>query len=140
MESITPSVLIPEVKSKFKNIDDDEDPTGVGYIRTFRLAWDGNSGLELTDTTSRVSEHKFTLEAYYPPHIKRTLMHRVITNDSRDIVKALENTDNWIGFNAANPTTDIGQHNRYVAAVRKQEQDDLWTLTFDVTTTIEETY
>ena len=141
IESITPTYSRAGLKPFFFRIDDDEDPTQSGYDRAFKVAIiGGSSEMGVTDMHERQTDFSFAVEIYYNHSPLRNYMYEMISNDQRNIVWALENGDNWIGYSDSNSTDDISLISRSIESISITEEDGgVWVLRLMGTSKIYET-
>ena len=139
IESITPTYSRAGLKDSFFLIDDDENPTQSGYDRSFQVAIIGGSTeIGVTDMHERETQFSFAVEVYYNQSPLRLYMYEMISNDQRNIVWALENSDNWVGYSDTNTTDDISLIGRSVDRISITEETGVWVLRLEVTSQIYE--
>jgi hypothetical protein len=61
---------------------------------------------------SRLGDHLFRVEVYYSSDKKWQELQRLLLIDRHDLIKALSNSDDYNGINAANPSTATSMHSR----------------------------
>ena len=117
------------LQTSFRHIGDTKlEPTETsGLTRAFKVRWDGMGGYEEpTCGNNRICQHTFSIDIYYDSHVYTDhVLNQILTNDQSDIGKALDMSETWVGYNAANTSTDINILHRRISAMDHVDQDSI---------------
>ncbi len=107
---ISPTASDGNPRDRFFEIDPERDTVddSPGLTRGFSVLWRGSDQDNLTDFYDRWAEHDFQLEVYYSTKLKHGTLHRLILQDRHDICERLRSDAYFVGYDADNPSADIG--------------------------------
>lgn len=105
----------------------------TGNTRRFVVTWlEAEEDQDVTEGYSRTAYHYLELLVLYPTAIgSHDAIQRMMLSDRHDIIKQLRNPALWVGYDADNPTTDLGLLNRWRVSDRlsfEGDDDQLWEL------------
>lgn len=128
------SEILPDANGRrFREIDPFDLISGdqSGSMRNFWVDWTGSDeDGEPTDLYDRVASHEYVVHIIYPKaNASHQKVMRTIARDRHQINKALRNPDGFLGYNAANPSTDIGLWERKRTSDELSMDEDIWELT-----------
>jgi len=117
IEALTPTATDGNLRTQFR----ERDPTRVdadqasGLARTFTVKWlSADEDVGITDFTTRDAWHTYEVRVAYPADkLPYSTLQDVMLQDRHDILLALRNADNFVGFpGTGNGSTAIGLENR----------------------------
>jgi len=76
----------------------------------------------VTDITERIANHQFQLDVLYPHEIELKARQKMMLKDRHALIKKLRHHDNFVGYSAAQPSTDIGLWRRALLSVEALEE------------------
>jgi hypothetical protein len=144
LEGITPTNSTSGLR--FRNFDPlkRSPKRSTGDVRKFSVAWLGSradgedESPDANDMYSRTARHNFEISVEYPAVYPWDTMQQLVADDRHDILRALRDQANNIGYSASNATTDIGLWERRRTSDSLQTDDDVWILKLDYTAIINE--
>lgn len=134
LEAITPTSTTSSFK--FRSFDPlkRSPKRSTGDVRKFSVSWLGSGAdgedeaPDANDMYSRTARHNFEIKIEYPAVYPWDTMQQLVADDRHDILKALRNQANNVGYNASNTTTDIGLWERRRTSDSLEINDDVWIL------------
>jgi hypothetical protein len=114
------------------------DPTSIepeiseGFGRHFYIEWtDSDANLSSSDSDRREAWHGYRVNVFYPLILTFADMHKLILSDRHDLLYVLRRKQYRVGYNADNPTTEIGLLNRYRSGDELDKSINVWQLSID---------
>lgn len=111
------------------------DPTRVkldvneGFARHFHVEWtDSDEDLPSSDSDRREAWHNYRMIVVYPLCLTHTEMHELIAKDRHDLIYRLRRKQYCVGYDASNPTTEIGLLNRHRTGDELEKIGNIWML------------